>query len=29
MSQATQREAIRGTWIAIATFALWGVMPLY
>lgn len=29
MSDTTHRETIRGTWIAIATFALWGVMPLY
>ena len=29
MSDAARREAIRGTWIAAATFVLWGVMPLY
>ena len=29
MSQAAQRETVRGTWIAVASFALWGVMPLY
>ena len=29
MSDTAQREAIRGTWIAAATFVLWGVMPLY
>jgi len=29
VSDGAQREAIRGTWIAAATFLLWGVMPLY
>ena len=29
MSDGAQREAIRGTWIAAATFLLWGLMPLY
>jgi len=29
VTEGAQREAIRGTWIAAATFVLWGVMPLY
>jgi chloramphenicol-sensitive protein RarD len=29
VSDAAQRDAVRGTWIAAATFVLWGVMPLY
>ena len=29
MSDGAHRDAIRGTWIAAATFLLWGVMPLY
>ncbi len=29
MSEATRREVSRGLWIALASFLLWGVMPLY
>jgi chloramphenicol-sensitive protein RarD len=29
MTDAARREVVRGTWIAAATFVLWGVMPLY
>ncbi|MBS0217580.1 MAG: EamA family transporter RarD [Proteobacteria bacterium] len=29
MNAATDREMARGTWMAIASFVLWGVMPLY
>ncbi len=29
MSEPTQRDVVRGLWIALASFLLWGVMPLY
>jgi chloramphenicol-sensitive protein RarD len=29
MSGMAQRDVRRGTWVAVATFVLWGVMPLY
>ena len=29
MSGLAQRDAVRGMWIATASFVLWGVMPLY
>ncbi len=29
MTGPAQREVVRGLWIAVASFVLWGVMPLY